>query len=102
MRVAAGADDLVNTERIRPMLAMNCRGPYRVRVSHKAEPQTEHPNDAIVRVTRSCICGACSPRDEFFRWRSTAVPSPRRPGCGHSALTAPERSSTVLINHLGN
>ncbi len=40
------------------MLAMNYRGPYRVRVSHKAEPQIEHPNDAIVRVTRSCICGS--------------------------------------------
>lgn len=40
------------------MLAMNYRGPYRVRASHKAEPQIEHPNDAIVRVTRSCICGS--------------------------------------------
>jgi threonine dehydrogenase-like Zn-dependent dehydrogenase len=40
------------------MLAMNYRGPYRVRVSQKAEPEIEHPNDAIVRVTRSCICGS--------------------------------------------
>lgn len=40
------------------MLAMNYRGPYRVRAAHKAEPQIEHPNDAIVRVTRSCICGS--------------------------------------------
>jgi threonine dehydrogenase-like Zn-dependent dehydrogenase len=40
------------------MLAMNYRGPYRVRVVQKAEPQIEHPNDAIVRVTRSCICGS--------------------------------------------
>ena len=40
------------------MLAMTYRGPYRVRASHKAEPQIEHPNDAIVRVTRSCICGS--------------------------------------------
>jgi threonine dehydrogenase-like Zn-dependent dehydrogenase len=53
-----GPSDLFNDERIRPMLAMNYRGPYRVRVSHKAEPQIEHPNDAIVRVTRSCICGS--------------------------------------------
>jgi threonine dehydrogenase-like Zn-dependent dehydrogenase len=58
MRVAAGRADLFHTERIRPMLAMNYRGPYRVRVSHKAEPHIEHPNDAIVRVTRSCICGS--------------------------------------------
>jgi threonine dehydrogenase-like Zn-dependent dehydrogenase len=40
------------------MLAMDYRGPYRVRATHKAEPRIEHPNDAIVRVTRSCICGS--------------------------------------------
>jgi threonine dehydrogenase-like Zn-dependent dehydrogenase len=40
------------------MLAMNYRGPYRVRADQKPEPQIEHPNDAIVRVTRSCICGS--------------------------------------------
>lgn len=40
------------------MLAMNYRGPYRVRAAHKPEPCIEHPNDAIVRVTRSCICGS--------------------------------------------
>ncbi|WP_374676225.1 zinc-dependent alcohol dehydrogenase [Ideonella sp.] len=40
------------------MLAMEYRGPYRVRVRHKAEPQIEHPFDAIVQVTRSCICGS--------------------------------------------
>lgn len=40
------------------MLAMNYRGPYRVRVDRKPDPQLLHPNDAIVRVTRSCICGS--------------------------------------------
>ena len=40
------------------MLAMNYRGPYRVRAAHKEEPAIEHPRDAIVRVTRSCICGS--------------------------------------------
>jgi threonine dehydrogenase-like Zn-dependent dehydrogenase len=40
------------------MLAMNYRGPYRVRTVHKAEPEIEHPQDAIVRVTRSCNCGS--------------------------------------------
>ncbi|WP_295854913.1 zinc-dependent alcohol dehydrogenase [uncultured Xylophilus sp.] len=40
------------------MLAMNYRGPYRVRVDERAEPEIEHPQDAIVRVTRSCICGS--------------------------------------------
>jgi threonine dehydrogenase-like Zn-dependent dehydrogenase len=40
------------------MLAMDYRGPYRVRAAHKPDPQIEHPCDAIVRVTRSCICGS--------------------------------------------
>lgn len=41
------------------MLAMNFRGPFRVRADHnKPYPQIEHPDDAIVRVTRSCICGS--------------------------------------------
>ena len=40
------------------MLAMNYRGPYRVRAAQKPEPEILHPNDAIVRVTRSCICGS--------------------------------------------
>jgi threonine dehydrogenase-like Zn-dependent dehydrogenase len=40
------------------MLAMNYRGPSRIRVTAKPDPEIEHPNDAIVRVTRSCICGS--------------------------------------------
>jgi len=37
---------------------MNYRGPYRVRVDQKPMPEIQHPGDAIVRVTRSCICGS--------------------------------------------
>ena len=40
------------------MLAMDYRGPYRVRAGQKPEPIVEHPNDAIIQVTRSCICGS--------------------------------------------
>lgn len=40
------------------MRAMNYRGPRRVRVSEKPMPELVHPQDAIVRVTRSCICGS--------------------------------------------
>ena len=41
------------------MLAMNFRGPFRVRADrNKPEPEILHPNDAIVKVTRSCICGS--------------------------------------------
>jgi threonine dehydrogenase-like Zn-dependent dehydrogenase len=37
---------------------MNYRGPLRVRIDHKPMPEILHPQDAIVRVTRSCICGS--------------------------------------------
>jgi threonine dehydrogenase-like Zn-dependent dehydrogenase len=41
------------------MLAMNYRGPFRIRVDRdKPVPEIEHPYDAIVRVTRSLICGS--------------------------------------------
>lgn len=41
------------------MLAMNFRGPFRVRADrNKPYPQILHSDDAIVRVTRSCICGS--------------------------------------------
>src|SRR3954464_15056964 len=40
------------------MLAMNYRGPYRIRTVEKPMPEILHPEDAIVRVTRSCICGS--------------------------------------------
>ncbi len=41
------------------MLAMNYRGPFRIRADrNKPYPEIEHPNDAIVRVMRSCICGS--------------------------------------------
>lgn len=40
------------------MKAMNYRGPQRVRIENKAMPEILHPQDAIVRVTRSCICGS--------------------------------------------
>ncbi|WP_240663382.1 zinc-dependent alcohol dehydrogenase [Mucilaginibacter limnophilus] len=38
---------------------MNYRGPFRIRADRdKPVPQIEHPYDAIVRVTRSLICGS--------------------------------------------
>jgi threonine dehydrogenase-like Zn-dependent dehydrogenase len=40
------------------MRAMTYRGPYKVRAEEKADPRLEHPNDAIVRVTRAAICGS--------------------------------------------
>jgi threonine dehydrogenase-like Zn-dependent dehydrogenase len=37
---------------------MTYRGPYKVRVDDKPTPAIEHPNDAIVRVTRAAVCGS--------------------------------------------
>jgi threonine dehydrogenase-like Zn-dependent dehydrogenase len=37
---------------------MDYRGPFRVRTTEKPYPEILHPEDAIVRVTRSCICGS--------------------------------------------
>ena len=40
------------------MQAMVYRGPYKIRVEEKGIPAIEHPNDAIVRVTKAAICGS--------------------------------------------
>ncbi|GGF28422.1 zinc-dependent alcohol dehydrogenase [Flavobacterium limi] len=41
------------------MLAMNYRGPHRVRADYDMPyPEILHPQDAIVKVLRSCICGS--------------------------------------------
>jgi threonine dehydrogenase-like Zn-dependent dehydrogenase len=40
------------------MLAMTYRGPFRVRTEQKPYPEILHSGDAILRVTRSCICGS--------------------------------------------
>jgi threonine dehydrogenase-like Zn-dependent dehydrogenase len=41
------------------MLAVNYRGPFRIRMDKdRPMPEIVHPNDAIVQVVRSCICGS--------------------------------------------
>lgn len=41
------------------MIAVNYRGPKRIRADKdKPLPEIQHPNDAIVKVLRSCICGS--------------------------------------------
>ncbi|MCC3153345.1 zinc-dependent alcohol dehydrogenase [Hymenobacter sp. BT770] len=40
------------------MLAMDFRGPKRVRAVQKPMPEILHPEDAIVRILRTCICGS--------------------------------------------
>lgn len=40
------------------MKALTYDGPYRVSVRNKPDPRIEHPQDAIVRVTATAICGS--------------------------------------------
>jgi threonine dehydrogenase-like Zn-dependent dehydrogenase len=40
------------------MRALVYEGPYRVRVREKPDPRIEHPDDVILRVTRTAICGS--------------------------------------------
>ena len=40
------------------MRALSHRGPYRVRVEEKRDPRIEHPNDVVLRVVRTTICGS--------------------------------------------
>lgn len=40
------------------MLATSYRGKGRIRVEQKPEPRIEHPNDVVLRVTRTAICGS--------------------------------------------
>ncbi|MBX3187108.1 MAG: glutathione-dependent formaldehyde dehydrogenase [Labilithrix sp.] len=40
------------------MLALTYQGPNRVKVTQKREPKLQHPNDVILRVTRTAICGS--------------------------------------------
>lgn len=40
------------------MLALTYRGPKKIRVENRPEPKLEHPNDILLRVTRTAICGS--------------------------------------------
>ncbi len=40
------------------MRAVVYKGPYKVAVEQVANPKIQHPNDAIVHITRSAICGS--------------------------------------------
>lgn len=40
------------------MRALSYQGPYRVKVENKPDPIIEHPQDVILKVTRSAICGS--------------------------------------------
>jgi threonine dehydrogenase-like Zn-dependent dehydrogenase len=40
------------------MHALTYEGPYRVAIREKPEPELEHPQDGIVRVTAAAICGS--------------------------------------------
>jgi len=40
------------------MKALTYRGPSRVKVASKPDPRIEHPDDIVLRITRTAICGS--------------------------------------------
>lgn len=40
------------------MKALTYRGPSKVKVADKPHPRIEHPNDIVLRITRTAICGS--------------------------------------------
>jgi len=40
------------------MKALHYDGPYKVSVKEIPVPTIQHPDDAIIKVTTSCICGS--------------------------------------------
>ena len=40
------------------MRALVYEGPFKVAVKQVEDPKIQHPNDAIVRITSTCICGS--------------------------------------------
>jgi glutathione-independent formaldehyde dehydrogenase len=40
------------------MRAVVYKGPFKVDVEQVPDPRIEHPSDAIIKITSSCICGS--------------------------------------------
>ena len=40
------------------MKAVVYQGPFSVSVENVPDPEIQHPNDVIVKITSSCICGS--------------------------------------------
>ncbi len=40
------------------MKAVVYKGPFSVAVENVPDPELQHPNDVIVKITSSCICGS--------------------------------------------
>ncbi|KAF7185232.1 putative zinc-type alcohol dehydrogenase-like protein YbdR [Pseudocercospora fuligena] len=59
------------------MKALHYDGPFKVSVKEIDMPKIQHPDDAIIKVTTSCICGS----DLHVRFRL------RTGQAGHAELT---------------
>jgi D-arabinose 1-dehydrogenase-like Zn-dependent alcohol dehydrogenase len=60
MPIGRGEEKGVEAEKVSNLIRAghDLPGPLRVRVDRKPMPEFLHPQDAIVRITRSCICGS--------------------------------------------
>ncbi len=62
------------------MRAVVYKGPYKVDVEQVPDPKIEHPNDAIIKITSSCICGSDL---HMYEGRTAAQPGLR---VGHEPM----------------
>ena len=53
------------------MKAVVYKEPFKVAVENVDDPKIQHPNDAIVRITSSCICGSDL---HMYEGRTAATP----------------------------
>ncbi|GHO66921.1 hypothetical protein KSC_058130 [Ktedonobacter sp. SOSP1-52] len=54
------------------MRAVVYKGPFNVEVEQVHDPKIQHPNDVIIRITSTCICGSDL---HMYEGRTAAKPS---------------------------
>jgi len=63
----------------RTMRAVVYQGPYDVAIEEVDDPEIEHPNDVVIDITTSCICGS-----DLHMYEGE--PRPRRESCSATRI----------------
>ena len=72
------------------MRAVVYKGPYKIDVEQVPDPRIEHPNDAIIKITSSCICGSDL---HMYEGRTAAQPGLR---FGHEPMGVVEEVGSAV------
>ena len=75
-----------------PLRALRIHKPKDVRIDQVPDPQIEHPRDAIVRVTTTCICGS------DLHIYNGIIPQPRPMTLGHEFMGIVEEVGAEVDN----